>query len=117
LRTFLISCLTPDFFDPGDRRRDFFPWMLPHWSIVAALKIFRCRQKFWRRIPREVREGRRGDQFSVSRHVAVSVLYDQVKMAAFINVIEKGKSSGEKQHSDRGKKAKADHPPKFIRTR
>src|SRR5205823_11430361 len=43
LRTFLIRCAAPDFFNPGDRRRDFFRRMLPHWSEVATLKIFRCR--------------------------------------------------------------------------
>jgi len=38
-------------------------------------------------------------------------------MAAFIDVVKKGKSSGKKQHPDSREQAEPDYPSKFIASR
>jgi len=48
--------------------------------------------------------------------VTLGIFDHQVEVPPFIDVVEKWKSSGEKQHPDSGEKAEANHPPKFIRT-
>src|ERR1700745_1761229 len=91
--------------------------MLPHRSEVTALEVLRCREKLGRCVVREVRKRCRRDQFRSSRNVRRCVFHHEVKMAALIDVVKKGESSGKNQHPDRGEKTEADHAPKFIRTR
>src|SRR5262245_53382704 len=91
--------------------------MLPHRSEVAALEVFGRREKLGRGVTREVGKRCRRDQLSSSWNVRRCVFHYEVKMAAFIDVVEKGDSSREKQQPDSSQKAAPHHPPKSIRTR